>query len=107
MLCQLVQVVNTRLHLCWEPRDVAIVEWFVGDVVRGVHQGIRGQPLRHTRCGGRRGLWTRFLAFLGCHGAISLWTHEVSRAVAWCYDTPWRRPCHRAWWGICLHVLSR
>ena len=72
MLCQLVEVVNTRLHLGRELLDVAIVERFVGDVVLGIHQGISGRWLRHTRCGGRLGLLTPCWAFLGCHGALSL-----------------------------------
>ena len=95
----------------WELLDVAIVERFVGDVVLGVHQGISGQRLRHTRCGGRLGRLTPCWAFLGCHGAISLWTHDVSRDMAYFYDTPWRPPCHRAGRGFaftsCPGVSSR
>src|SRR5215510_4833236 len=78
MLCQLVQVVNTGLHLCWEPLDVAIVERFVRDIVRGVHQGISGQRLRYTRGDGGLGPWTQFLAFLRCHRALSLHACSLS-----------------------------
>src|SRR5438093_7240752 len=66
MLCQLVQVVNTCSHLGREPLDVAIVERFVRDGVLGVHQDISGRWLRHTRRGGRRGLWAPCWAFLSC-----------------------------------------
>ena len=43
MLCQRIEVVNTRLYLGRELLDVAIVERFVGDIVRGVHQDISGR----------------------------------------------------------------
>src|SRR5712691_8494086 len=111
MLCQLVQVVNTRLHLCWEPLYIAIFERFVGDGVLGVRRVMRGRRLRNTRCVRRLGLLTPCWAFFGCHRAISLWTHEVSRDRAYCYDTPWRPPCHRDGRGFafpsCPGVSSR
>src|SRR5262249_11100431 len=66
-------------------------------VILGVHQGIRGRRRRRTRCGGRLGVWTRFLAFLGCHGGISLWAHEVACDRSCLYDTPWHPPCHCVW----------
>jgi hypothetical protein len=71
-LCQFVQVVNACLYLCWEPLDVAIFKWFIGNVVLGVHQGISGRRLRMTRGEGGLGLWTPCWAFFGCHGALSL-----------------------------------
>src|SRR6266851_1474092 len=92
---EFVQLVNACLHLSWELLDVAIVERCVGDVVLGVYQDIRGQRLRHTRCGGRLGLLMPCWAFLRCHGTISLWTPEISHNRAYLYDTPWRPPCHR------------
>src|SRR5256886_11706366 len=111
MLGKLVEVVNTRLHLRREPLDVAIVERFVRDGVLGVHQGIRGQPPRNTRCGRRLVLWTLCWAFLACHGAISLWTHDVLRDIPCLYDTIWRPPCHRDGRGFafpsCQGVSSR
>src|SRR5437016_4555672 len=100
MLGEFVQVVNACLHLWRESLDMAIFERFVGDVVLCVHQGIRGRRLRNTRCVGRLGLLTPCWAFLGCHGTISLWTHDVSRDMACLYDTTWRPPCHRAWRGF-------
>jgi hypothetical protein len=56
------------LHLRRESLDVAIVERFVSEVVRGVHWGMRGQRLRHTQrgdglCCGRR--VARFFATMG------------------------------------------
>jgi hypothetical protein len=54
-LGEFVEIVNARLHLGWEPLDVAIVERFVGDVVLSVHQASRRRWLKHTRCGGRLG----------------------------------------------------
>src|SRR5262249_21149467 len=71
-LCQLIEVVNACLHLCWEPLDVAIVERFIGNVVLGVHQGMRGRRLRSTQCVRRLGLLTPWWAFLGCHRALPL-----------------------------------
>src|SRR5215510_8965243 len=104
---EFVQLVKACLHLSWELLDVAIVERFVGDVVLCVYQGIRGQRLRNTRCGGRLGRSMPCWAFLRCHGTISLWTPDISHDLVYFYDTPWCPPLSSRWAGVCLHVLSR
>src|SRR5207245_590001 len=75
------------------------------------YQGIRGQRLRNTRCGGGLGRLTPCWAFLRCHGTISLWTPDISHDIAYLYDTPWRPPCHRDGRGFafpsCPGVSSR
>jgi hypothetical protein len=72
MLGEFIEVVNTRLHRCWELLDVAIVERFISDIILGIDQDISGRRLRHTRCVRRLALWTPCWTFLACHRALSL-----------------------------------
>src|SRR6266571_5150284 len=101
MLGEFVQVVNACLHLCRESLDMAIFERFVGDVILRQHHGVQlHRSGGNMRCLGWYTLWTLLLAFLGCHGTISLWTHDVSRGMACLYNTTWHSPCHRDWRGV-------